>query len=129
MESALRGAGGRRRKAVLNDEDKTYVRNLACQKPSELGYAQELWTVRSLQDHIRRTCIGAGYPNLATIVPSTFNTILNDAAIKPHKIRYYLEKRDADFDKKPYVTKADGRVGIYVSPIHYKALHITRISL
>lgn len=100
MESALRDDSGRGRKAVLNDEDKTYVRNLACQKPTELGYAQELWTVRSLQKHIRQTCIEAGYPSLITIVPSTVNTILNDAAIKPHKIRYYLEKRDPEFDKK-----------------------------
>ena len=100
MESALRDDAGRGRKAILSDEDKTYVRNLACQKPSELGYAQELWTVRSLQKHIQQTSIEAGYPNLATIVPSTVNTILNDAAIKPHKIRYYLEKRDPDFDRK-----------------------------
>lgn len=100
MESALRDDPGRGRKAVLSDADKTYVRNLACQRPSDLGYAQELWTIRSLQEHIRKTCIEAGYPNLSTIVPSTVNTILNDAAIKPHKIRYYLEKRDPDFEKK-----------------------------
>jgi transposase len=100
MESALRDDAGRGRKAILSDDDKTYVRNLACLKPSELGYAQELWTVRSLQKHIQQTCIEAGYPNLMTIVPSTVNTILNDAAIKPHKIRYYLEKRDPEFDRK-----------------------------
>lgn len=100
MESALRDDAGRGRKAVLSDEDKTYVRNLACQKPSELGYAQELWTVRSLQNYIRRTCIEAGYPSLVSIVPSTVNKILNDADIKPHKIRYYLEKRDPEFEKK-----------------------------
>ena len=100
MESALRDDSGRGRKAVLSDEDKTYIRNLACQKPTELGYAQELWTVRSLQNHIRRTCVEAGYPSLVSIVPSTVNKILNDVAIKPHKIRYYLEKRDPEFDKK-----------------------------
>jgi transposase len=100
MESALRDDSGRGRKAVLSDEDKTYVRNLACQKPTELGYAQELWTVRSLQNHIRKTCIEANYPSLVTIVPSTVNKILNDVDIKPHKIRYYLEKRDPEFDKK-----------------------------
>jgi transposase len=100
MESALRDDSGRGRKAVLSDDDKTYVRNLACQKPTELGYAQELWTVRSLQNHIRRACIEAGYPTLISIVPSTVNKILNDVDIKPHKIRYYLEKRDPEFDKK-----------------------------
>ena len=100
MESALRDDAGRGRKAVLSDADKTYVRNLACQKPCDLGYAQELWTVRSLQGHIQRNCVEAGFPNLATIVPSTVNTILNAADIKPHKIRYYLEKRDPEFDRK-----------------------------
>jgi transposase len=100
MESALRDDAGRGRKAIISDEDKTYIRNLACQKPSELGYAQELWTVRSLQNHIRKTCVEAGYPSLVSIVPSTVNKILNDVAIKPHKIRYYLEKRDPEFEKK-----------------------------
>jgi transposase len=100
MESALRDDAGRGRKAVLSDADKTYVRNLACQKPCDLGYAQELWTVRSLQGHIQRNCVEAGFPNLATVVPSTVNTILNTADIKPHKIRYYLEKRDPEFDRK-----------------------------
>lgn len=100
LESALRDDTGRGRKPVLSDEDKTFVRNLACQKPVDLGYAQELWTVRSLQNHVRKVCVEAGYPSLATIVPSTVNNILNDASIKPHKIRYYLEKRDPDFDAK-----------------------------
>lgn len=100
LESALIDDSGRGRKAVLTDDDKTYVRNLACQKPKEIGYAQELWTVRSLQSHIRKSCVDAGYPNLASVAPSTVNTILNDADIKPHKIRYYLEKRDPEFDRK-----------------------------
>lgn len=100
LESALIDDAGRGRKAILTDDDKTYVRNLACQKPTEIGYAQELWTVRSLQNHIRKCCVDAGYPNLASIAPSTVNTILNDADIKSHKIRYYLEKRDPEFDRK-----------------------------
>lgn len=100
MESALQDDTGRGRKAILTDEDKTFVRNLACQMPTELGYAQELWTVRSLRAHIQKVCIEAGYPNLAAIALSTVNTILNDADIKPHKIRYYLEKRDPEFDRK-----------------------------
>jgi transposase len=100
IESALRDDAGRGRKAVLSDDDKIYVRNLACQKPCDLGYAQELWTVRSLQAHITKTCLAAGYPSLITIVPSTVNKILNDVSIKPHKIRYYLEKRDPEFETK-----------------------------
>lgn len=100
MESALCDDAGRGRKAVLTDEDKVYVRELACRKPTELGYAQELWTVRSLQRHIQTTCVEAGYPELIGIAASTVNKILNDAEIKPHKIRYYLEKRDPEFERK-----------------------------
>ena len=100
LESALIDDSGRGRKAVLTDDDKTYVRNLACQKPKDIGYAQELWTVRSLQSHIRKACVGAGYPKLQSIAASTVNTILNDADIKPHKIRYYLKKREPEFDRK-----------------------------
>jgi len=100
LESALRDDAGRGRKAVLTDEDKVYVRELACRKPVDLGYAQELWTVRSLQTHVRNACIEAGYPALAGIATSTVNRILNEAEIKPHKIRYYLEKRDPEFERK-----------------------------
>ena len=100
MESALRDDAGRGRKAVLTDSDKAFVRSLACQRPAELGYAQELWTVRSLQRHIQKTCIKAGFPSLCSVAASTVNTILNDADIKPHKIRYYLERRDPEFEKK-----------------------------
>jgi transposase len=100
IESALCDDSGRGRKAIISDEDKTYVRNLACQKPTDLGYAQELWTVRSLQNHIKKTCIETGYPSLISIAASTVNKILNEVDIKPHKIRYYLEKRDPEFDKK-----------------------------
>ena len=32
--------------------------------------------------------------------PSGIKNILDNAEIKPHKIRYYCEKRDPDFDKK-----------------------------
>lgn len=100
MESALQDDTGRGRKAILTDEDKTYIRNLACKMPNKLGHAQELWTVRALRDHIRKECIKEGYPNLASVALSTVNKILNDADIKPHKIRYYLEKRDPEFDRK-----------------------------
>ena len=37
---------------------------------------------------------------LSTIHKSTVYTILDKADIKPHKITYYCENRDADFDSK-----------------------------
>ena len=42
VRTALEDLPGRGRRARISDEDKTWVVNLACQKPKELGYAQEL---------------------------------------------------------------------------------------
>jgi transposase len=100
MESALNDNPGRGRKSIITDEEKVWIRNVACQKPIFFGYAQELWTIRKLQKHIHQTCEVAGFPGLTGIAFSTINDILNEADIKPHKIRYYLEKRDPEFDKK-----------------------------
>lgn len=38
----------------VSDEAIVWMQNLACQKPKDLGYAQELWTYRLLTGHIRR---------------------------------------------------------------------------
>ena len=84
----------------ISDDEKAWIINLACQKPTTFGYAQELWTVRKLQQYIQENCAGSGYPGLCGIAFSTVNTILNKENIKPHKIRYYLEKRDPEFEKK-----------------------------
>ena len=43
---------------------------------------------------------GAGFPRLGNAGKSTVWRILDDNDIKPHKIRYYLEKRDPEFDRK-----------------------------
>ncbi len=74
--------------------------SLACQAPKELGYAYEVWTYSLLKKHIRERCKEAGYASLLRIDKSVLHTILSKGNIKPHKVRYYLEKRDAEFDKK-----------------------------
>lgn len=100
MESALVDDTGRGRRPVITDDEKTWIKNIACQKPSVFGYAQELWTIRKLQSHIQLHCTEASYIGLVNIAFSTVQNILTDSDIKPHKIRYYLEKRDPEFDDK-----------------------------
>ncbi len=34
------------------------------------------------------------------ITSSTISGILNEASLKPHRIRYYLEKRNENFEEK-----------------------------
>jgi len=86
--------------ARIDDGDKAWVRSLACQKPKDLGYAQELWTIKLLTSHVLKECVGAGHRALDGASSSTVWGILDAGEIKPHKIRYYLEKRDKDFDAK-----------------------------
>lgn len=100
IENALFDAPGRGRNAEITDEEKAWIINIACQKPIDFGYAAETWTYAKLTSHIHKTAEAAGYTRLSTIHKSTVNTILDDADIKPHKITYYCENRDPDFDSK-----------------------------
>ena len=100
IENALSDAPGRGRNAEITDEEKAWIINIACQKPIDFGYAAETWTYAKLTSHINKTAEAAGYTRLSTIHKSTVNTILAEADIKPHKITYYCENRDPDFDSK-----------------------------
>ena len=100
VDAALVDLAGRGRKGTITDDEKAWIISVACQKPIKFGYAQELWTMSKLHYQIQTRCEAAGYPELKEIVISTIWTILNDAEIKPHKISYYLEKRDPEFEQK-----------------------------
>jgi transposase len=84
----------------LSDEAVAWVRNLACYKPKDLGYAQELWTYRLLVDHVRRHCQSAGHVELARVSRSKLHKILTQGELRPHKVRYYVERRDPEFEQK-----------------------------
>ena len=86
--------------ARISSEARAWILSLACQKPKDLGYAAELWTTRLLAEHVRTHCHEAGYPELAKLSRGTVSKILRKAEIRPHKIRYYVERRDPDFDSK-----------------------------
>lgn len=100
IENALFDAPGRGRNAEITDEEKAWIINIACQKPIDFGYAAETWTYAKLTSHINKTAEAAGYTRLSTIHKSTVHTILDEADIKPHKIAYYCENRDPNFDSK-----------------------------
>jgi transposase len=85
---------------TITAEAKTWVLALACTKPKEHGLAAELWTLSALANQIRRTAESAGHPSAAHVVKSTVHAILRDAPVRPHKIKYYLERRDPEFERK-----------------------------
>jgi len=86
--------------SVITPEARTWLVNLACKKPKELGYSYELWTNRLLAKHARQYCEEAGHPSLANISRGTVSKILQRSNVRPHKIVYYLERRDPEFDRK-----------------------------
>jgi transposase len=53
-----------------------------------------------LQKHIREKAESAGHLRLQQLSRSNLWKILNDAEIKPHRINYYLERKDPDFETK-----------------------------
>src|SRR5260370_10933741 len=78
----------------MPDDAIAWVQNCACQKPKELGYSYELWTYKLLSAHIRRKCVAAGHPALQKLSRSKLHKILRKGELRPHKIRYYVERRD-----------------------------------
>jgi transposase len=84
----------------IPDDAIAWVLHCACQKPKELGYAYELWTYSLLQGHVRKHCLEAGHPSLTALSRSRLHRILTQGEVRPHKIRYYVERRDPEFAAK-----------------------------
>lgn len=85
---------------TITSEAKAWLVSLACRKAKELGYPHELWTTRLLARHAREHGPAAGHACLANLVQGTVCKILDRYEVKPHKVRYYLERRDPAFEQK-----------------------------
>jgi len=81
-------------------EARTWLVGLACAKPTQFGYPHELWTTRLLAAHARDHAPRAGHPSLANLAQGTVCKILAAHEVKPHRVRYYLERRDPEFEPK-----------------------------
>ena len=100
LDAALFDAKRSGRPAEVSDDAKAWIINLACQRPADLGYSQELWTLAKLHKHIQQHAQQAGFPRLTTVTKAYVQKLLQDNQIKPFKIKYYCEKRDPDFESK-----------------------------
>jgi transposase len=88
------------REPTITLEAKTWLVSLACRKAKDFGYPHELWTTRLLARHVREHGPAEGHVCLANLAQGTVCKILDQEEIKPHKVRYYLERRDPDFAEK-----------------------------
>src|SRR2546429_4084575 len=85
---------------TITPEAKAWLASLAFDKAKEHGYPHELWTTRLLAAYARENAPAAGHKSLANLVQGTVCKILSQEEVKPHKVRYYLERRDDEFEQK-----------------------------
>jgi transposase len=100
IEEGLKDKYHRSREPVITQEAKAWVINIACKKPTDFGYAAEMWTRSSLASHVKKYASEAGYDCLKNAAKVTVHRILSEHSIRPHKMAYYLERRDPDFEQK-----------------------------
>ena len=86
--------------ATITEEAKSWVMHFACTKPKDLGFAAEMWTQGALAKYARKMGPLEGHSCLAKANKATIHRILKSHSLKPHKIRYYLEKKDPNFKEK-----------------------------
>src|ERR1700730_116611 len=91
---------------TITAEARTWLVSLAwrkakdCRKAKDLAEPQELGTTRLLARHAREHGPAEGHACLGKLVQGTLCKILNEQEVKPHKVRYYLERRDPEFKAK-----------------------------
>ena len=88
------------RNRQITDDDRTWVLSIACKKPTDFGYAQQTWTYSLLIKHIRKHARKQGYTCFDKLGKGVLHKVLSESDIKPHKIRYYVERRDPEFEEK-----------------------------
>jgi len=98
--AALKDNYHRPKEPVIGDDAKAWVVHVACSKPKDLGYAAEVWSRQALARHIREHAVEAGFPALSRAAKATVHRILAAQTLHPEKIKYYLERRDPDFESK-----------------------------
>lgn len=100
VESALKDLYHRPKEPTITMEAKAWLVNIACSKPKDFGMAAELWTQQALAGYARKHAAESGHPSLNLAGKATVNRILKNQTLQPHKVKYYLEKRDHEFESK-----------------------------
>jgi transposase len=98
--AALKDAYHQPKQAAITEDAKAWVVHLACTQPKDLGYAAQVWTRSALARHVRQYAQRAGHPSLARAAKATVHRILAEQPLHPEKVKYYLERRDPEFEAK-----------------------------
>jgi len=96
--AALKDNYHRPKEPVIGDDAKAWVVHVAYSKPKDMGYAAEVWSRQALAGHIREHAVEAGFPALSRAAKATVHRILAEQPLHPERVKYYLERRDPDFE-------------------------------
>ena len=88
------------RRPDITEAARIWLIGEACVKAKERGYPHEIWTLRLLASHAREHGPVAGHACLTELAPSTVHEVLNGQPVKPHRVRYYLQRRDPAFEER-----------------------------
>lgn len=98
--TGLKDRHHRPRAPEILPDAKAWAISIACRQPKALGLAAELWTLSALTKYLRGAAVAAGHPRLARIGKTSVWRLLQKEELKPHRVRYCLERRDPEFDRK-----------------------------
>ena len=102
IDAALEDLGRSGRPDKISREAKVWVVALACTIPDTIPDAPQTqqWTITALTKYVQNHCREKGFAELEKVQRSTVWEILNDRTIKPHRMKYYLERKDPEFEQK-----------------------------
>src|SRR4030067_577412 len=100
IEEGLKDKYHQPKQPIITEEAKAWVISIACQKPKDYGYAAEVWTLKALAEHAKKYGPESGHDCVKKACKATIQRILSEHPIRPHKVAYYLERRDPEFDHK-----------------------------
>lgn len=91
---------------TISSQEKSLFQKISSRKAEKtdvlrsIQFLTLLWTLKNQHQHIQAHAVEAGFPRLETITKPMVQKILRRFDIKPHKIKYYCERRDPDFETK-----------------------------
>ena len=98
--AALDDEPGPGKEPTITAEAKTWVVSLACRKAKELGLSARAVDDAASGRHAREHGPAEGTCVPDKLAQGTVCKILDEQEVKPHKVRYYLERRDPEFKAK-----------------------------
>lgn len=82
------------RPSKLRDRDRVEVLGVACRAPQQLGQHRTLWTCDSLAKYLVES------DRVRAISKSSVHRILQEAELRPHRVRMWCTSNDPNYDRK-----------------------------